>query len=342
MIIEYEYAQLVERREKLIFIDVRTPKEYEEEHIPEAVNIPVFSNEERERIGILYKNQGKKEATREALKIVGAKVYDMYTEFEKVLKKGKKLVVYCARGGMRSSTVTALFRELSLPVLKLSKGYKGYRNYINEKLPKMTEKVKFIVLYGKTGSGKTKILKEMKNMGYDVLDLEGCANHRGSLLGSIGLGSEYSQKYFESLVFESFFSFKTDTVFVEGESRRIGNIVIPIYLYEKILDSEKIYIETDIYKRINIIKEEYLKEEYDKEEIIKAVQKLSRYTGEKQAEEFIESIKNDEFDTVIKDLIEKYYDRVYKTKNKIIEKVFYNENEKKCASEIIKYFIGGE
>ena len=95
-------------------------------------------------------------------------------------------------------------------------------------------------------------------------------------------------------------------------------------------------------KRINIIKEEYLKEEYDKEEIIKAVQKLSKYTGEKQAEEFIESIKNDEFDTVIKDLIEKYYDRVYKTKNKIIEKVFYNENEKKCASEIIKYFIGGE
>ena len=79
--------------------------------------------------------------------------------------------------------------------------------------------------------------------------------------------------------------------------------------------------------RLIIIKEEYLKEEYDKEEIIKAVQKLSKYTGEKQAEEFIENIKNDEFDTVIKDLIEKYYDRVYKTKNKIIEKVFYNENK---------------
>ena len=342
MVAEYEYEKLLERKEKMIFIDVRSPKEYAEGHIPGAVNIPVFSDIEREKVGIIYKKAGKREATREAVKIVGLKVYDIYRKFEEILEKGTKLVIYCARGGMRSSTVAALFKELSLPVLKLSKGYKGYRAYVNKALPEIIKKMRFIVLYGKTGSGKTKILKELQEKGCNVLDLEGCANHRGSLLGSIGLGREYSQKYFESLVLESLLSFRTETVFVEGESQRIGNIVIPIYLYKAILNGEKIYIETDVHRRIDIIKEEYLKEGYDKEEIIKAVHKLSRYIGEKQTEEFIGNIKDNRFDTVIKDLIEKYYDRVYKTKGKTIEKVFYNENEEKCALEIIKYFTGGE
>ncbi|MDO5088537.1 MAG: tRNA 2-selenouridine(34) synthase MnmH, partial [Leptotrichiaceae bacterium] len=191
-----------------------------------------------------------------------------------------------------------------------------------------------------TGSGKKKILKVLEQKGYDVLDLEQCANHRGSLLGNIGLGEKYSQKFFESQVLKKFLAFRSDRIIVEGESKRIGNIVMPGYLYDKILNSRKMLIETQLQKRVEIIKEEYLKESYRKEEIISCLGKLQRYIGEKQVTEYIENIKRDEFDTVIKNLIEKYYDKVYMTKNRVFEKVFYNENEEQCAEQIIEYIFG--
>lgn len=337
MIIEYEYGELLKRRDSLIFIDVRSPVEYKKEHIPGAVNIPVFSDEEREKIGIIYKNEGKRSASEEALKIVGPKLYDIYLKFEENSRKGFKMVVYCARGGMRSSTVSSLFKELSLPTLKLSKGYKGYRNYINEKLPELIAPLRFVVLYGKTGSGKTKILKILKEKGHDVLDLEKYANHRGSLLGSIGLGEQNSQKYFESLLFEEVLSLKNRTVFIEGESQRVGKIFLPQYLYAKIKKSEKIYIETGIEKRIEIIKEEYLKEGYDSREVVEAVKKLSRYIGAERTGELVRGIEKGSYDAVIGDLIENYYDKVYKTKNEMTQRVFYNIDEEKCASEIAEY-----
>ena len=187
---------------------------------------------------------------------------------------------------------------------------------------------------------KTKILKVLEKRGYDVLDLEECANNRGSLLGSIGLGEKYSQKFFESQVLKRFLSFKTKKIIIEGESKRIGNIVMPKYLYEAVINSEKLLVETELAKRIDIIKEEYLKESYEKQEIIETLKKLGRYIGEKQINEYIEKIEKEEYDFVIKELIEKYYDKVYTTKNKVFQKTFYNKNEEECADEIVKYIFG--
>jgi tRNA 2-selenouridine synthase len=340
MIIAQSYEDLLKKNKKLVFIDVRSPKEYKEAHIPEAINIPVFSDSEREKIGTMYKEQGKKEAIKEALKTVGPKVYDIYMEMDKHVEKNSELVVYCARGGMRSSTVVSLFKEFSLPVVKLLKGYKGYRQYLNEKLPEMIENAEFITLYGKTGSGKTKILKVLEKKGYDVLDLEKCANHRGSLLGSIGLGEKYSQKFFESNVLNSFLSFRTGKIIVEGESKRIGNIIMPEYLYRKIINSRKLLIETELKKRIEIIKEDYLKDGYTKEEIIKALKSLERYIGEKQVNEYVKNIEEEEYEVAIKNLIEKYYDKVYTTKHKDFEKTFQNTDEEKCVNEITEYIFG--
>ena len=340
MIIAQSYEELLKKNKKLVFVDVRSPKEYTEAHIPDAINIPVFSDKEREIIGTLYKKEGKKQAIREALKIVGPKVYEIYTEMEKYVERDTEIVVYCARGGMRSSAVVSFFKEFSLPLVKLAKGYKGYRSYLNEKLPEMVAQCEYTALYGKTGSGKTKILKVLEKRGYDVLDLEECANNRGSLLGSIGLGEKYSQKFFESQVLKRFLSFKTKKIIIEGESKRIGNIVMPKYLYEAVINSEKFLIETELAKRIDIIKEEYLKESYEKQEIIETLKKLGRYIGEKQINEYIEKIEKEEYDFVIRELIEKYYDKVYTTKNKIFKKTFYNKNEEECADEIVKYIFG--
>ena len=215
-------------------------------------------------------------------------------------------------------------KELSLPLVKLEGGYKGYRQYINEKLPLLVKKFQFITLYGKTGSGKTDILKRLKNDGYDILDLEACANNRGSLLGDIGLGGRYSQKYFESLVFESLVNAKNDILITEGESRRIGNIVMPTYLYEALINSRKLYIETSLERRT---------------EIIKSIERLKKYINEKQVQEFINGVKNEDYDNVIKDLMIKYYDKVYSSKGKTYERVFNNDNEDRCVKELTDYIF---
>ena len=339
MIGAQKYEDLLKKNKKFIFIDVRSPVEYEEAHIPDAVNIPVFDNAERELIGTLYKKEGKREAIREALKIIGPKIYDIYLEFEKNCEKDHKIVVYCARGGMRSSTITALLKEFSLPLVKLEGGYKGYRQYLNETLPVLIKNFQFITLYGKTGSGKTNLLKKLEELGYDILDLEACANNRGSLLGGIGLGARHSQKYFESLVFESLAKAKGSIILTEGESRRIGNIVMPDFLYNGLINSRKIYVEAGLEKRIETIKKEYIKENYDSGEIVEAVEKLRKYINSKQIDEYVDFINNDKFDFVISDLIEKYYDKVYSNKNKEYEKTFDNNDEERCVREIIEYLF---
>ena len=343
MIIMQSYEKITEKIKKgrkLLFIDVRSPSEYREERIPGAINIPVFSDKEREYIGTLYKVEGKRTAIREAVGIVGKKIQDIYIEFEKNYERDMEIIVYCARGGMRSSTVVSLFKEFSLPVIKLENGYKGYRQFLNENLPQMLKEKEFIVLYGKTGSGKTNILKEIEKKGYDVLDLEKCANHRGSLLGGIGLGGDATQKNFEAYVLDSILKSKSDIIFTEGESKRIGSIVMPNYLFEAVFGARKFFIETDMDKRIKIISEEYLKESYDEKEIFDALEKLSRYIGEKKKNEYVEKLKNKQFDEVIRDLMENYYDKVYKTKSHTFEKTFHNVDEEKCAEDIIKYVFG--
>jgi tRNA 2-selenouridine synthase len=339
MVITRSYEKLSENKGNLIFIDVRTPKEYKEAHIPGAVNIPVFSDKEHEIVGTLYKTEGKRAAIKEALKIVGPKVLDLYTKFEECYDGKKKMAVYCARGGMRSSTITALLKEFSLPLVKLENGYKGYRQYINENLPLLIKKVQFITLYGKTGSGKTDILKRLKSEGYDVLDLEACANNRGSLLGAIGLGEKYSQKYFESLVFESLANAESTTIITEGESRRIGNIVMPPYLYEALINSRKLYIETGLLRRTEIIKKEYLKGDVDQSEIIESIERLRKYINAKQIDEFINDVRNKDYDKVIRDLMVKYYDNAYSSKGKVYEKEFNNDDEDRCVKELTEYIF---
>ena len=339
MVISQSYEKLSANKGKFIFIDVRTPKEYQEAHIPGAVNIPVFSNSEHEIVGTLYKTAGKRTAVKEALKIVGPKVLDLYLKFEECYAEKNKMAVYCARGGMRSSTITALMKEFSLPLVKLENGYKGYRQYINENLPLLVKKFQFITLYGKTGSGKTDILKRMKSEGRDILDLEACANNRGSLLGDIGLGEKHSQKYFESLVFESLVNAETDVILTEGESRRIGNIVMPPFLYEVLVNSRKIYIETSLERRTKIIRKEYLKEGIKQEEIINSIERLRKYINGNQIDEFINDVKNENYDKVISDLMVKYYDRVYSNKGKIYEQTFNNDNEDECVKEITEYIF---
>lgn len=296
---------------KYMLIDVRSPREYKEATIKGAVNIPIFDDEEREAIGYAYINESVEKAKRMGVEAVSKKLPSLYEQFAELDKSYDKLILFCARGGMRSSSLCSLLSSLGLNTFKLRGGYKGYRAFINEELPKVNKKVKYIVLHGKTGVGKTEIIKCLNSRGIDVLDLEEAANHRGSLLGSVGLGEGRSQKMFETLVYEALRNTKTNIVVVEGESKRIGNIIIPEYIYKSMEEGIHILIDAELDFRAELILEEYTKDKNAKEEILKALESLSRYISSKNINSYRELIEKEEYEEAAKELMVKYYDPMY-------------------------------
>src|SRR6056297_1183647 len=185
-----------------IYIDARTKSEYKEATIPGAVNIELLNYEERKMIGTIYKQQSPKKAKLKGVEIVSPKIPKLINKLNHLNEKYDNLILFCSRGGLRSES-PARFAELAgIEVFKLKGGYKSYRNYILDHLNSFDIKSTFVILHGNTGVGKTKILLEIEKMGGSILDLEALANHRGSAFGSIGLGSPYNQKMFDSLLYE--------------------------------------------------------------------------------------------------------------------------------------------
>lgn len=327
----------------VIFIDVRSPKEYNDATIPGATNIPLFDDEERNNIGWVYVNQDVERAKALGVEAVSKKLPSIFSQLNTLDKKYDKLILFCARGGMRSSSLTALLGTLGLNTFKLSGGYKGYRAFINQMLPTVNENVKYIVLHGKTGVGKTELLKVLKLKGFNVLDLEEAANHRGSLLGSVGLNRERSQKQFEALIYEALKVRNSEIVFVEGESKRIGNIIIPDFLYKRMEEGIHVLVDANIDFRCKLIIDEYTKKENSKEDILNSLDLLRKYISSDRIDHYKELINKGNYNSVAEDLMLKYYDPMYlngikkykfdlevnvssidQTSNEI-EKWFYNE-----------------
>ncbi|MEG1255965.1 tRNA 2-selenouridine(34) synthase MnmH [Clostridium sp.] len=294
-----------------VLVDVRSSGEFEEATINGAVSIPLFNDEERAIIGTIYTRKSTEEAKKLGVEIVSKKLPFIYDKIYELEKQHKNVVLFCARGGMRSASITDLLCALGMRVRRIQGGYKGYRAFINEELPKVNEKVSYIVLHGNTGVGKTEILKKLKADGYDVLDLEGCANHRGSILGSVGLGSGTTQKQFESNVYEELKAVKGKYVFIEAESKRIGRVLIPDYIHEYMKKGIHIFVDAPIEFRSKIIIDEYTKSSSFKEEICEALRKLQKHISEKNIEAYCDMVEKDEFNEVVKELMVKYYDPLY-------------------------------
>lgn len=348
--IEYKDIDKI-KDEEIIIIDVRSPMEYREATIPGAINLPLFTDEERQIIGWTYVNESVDKAKKLGIEAVSKKLPQLYESIYELDKNKKKLLFFCARGGMRSSSLCSLLNSLGIDAIKLSGGYKGYRKYINESLIKANEGINYIVLHGKTGVGKTELLYSLKEKGFDVLDLEGAANHRGSLLGSVGLGEARSQKMFESIVYESLKNRKTNHVFVEAESKRIGNVIIPDYIYKSMSEGRHILVEAELDFRAELLVKEYTKVEKHKDDMLNALEALSKYISENNINRYRGMILNNNYHEAAKELMEKYYDPMYTHEIKKYEydlKINMENIESSCAEiekwlqcYILKYF-GGE
>lgn len=318
-----------------ILIDVRSPGEYDSETIIPAINIPIFNNKEREIIGTAYKKESSEKAKRLGIEFVSKKLPMMYKEISELDKKYKNLIFFCARGGYRSTSIVSLLNSIGINAIKLNDGYKGYRKHINENLPTIVEDVKFVVLYGNTGTGKTEILKSLRKLGMNVLDLEGAANHRGSTLGSVGLGEQTTQKMFESIIYKVLKERKGNLVFIEGESRRIGRDVIPEYIFNKMKEGIHINIEADLEYRIETISKDYL--DGTDEELIDSLYYLRKYLGNDKIDFYINLIKEKNYKQVIKELMLIYYDPLYKNNTRNIIESFHNSDHLATAENIVDW-----
>lgn len=334
-IISYKDAENIKRKSKTIFIDVRSPKEYSLETIPGSINIPLLNNKEREIVGTAYRKESSDKAKKLGVEFVSKKLPIIYEEISSLNNKYDNLIFFCARGGYRSSSIVSVLNSIGVKTIKLEGGYKGYRKHIMEELPNMVNDIDFIVLYGNTGTGKTKILKYLRREGMNVVDLEGDANHRGSTLGGVGLGDQTSQKEFESLIYNDLKARNNNLVFIEGESRRIGKDVVPEYLFNRMKEGIHVNIEADLDYRVQTILNDYVHGTDD--ELINSLNYLRQHLGNSKIDTYISLIKKKNYAKVIEELMINYYDPLYENNTRNIIKNFHNSDHLTTAKKIIKW-----
>ncbi|WP_028782496.1 tRNA 2-selenouridine(34) synthase MnmH [Thalassobacillus devorans] len=292
-------------------VDVRTPKEFEEFHIPGAINLPIFSNEERVTVGTTYKQVGKEEAKELGLSLVSPKLPEFYKR-AKAISNGRPIVIYCWRGGMRSRTLATVFEVMGLKCFQLEGGIRSFRKKVVADLEAIARlKRTFIVLEGLTGTKKTEILEQLQEQNYPVLDLEGLAAHRGSVFGRVDL-PDRSQKDFDVRLWERIQEIgETDYYIIESESKRLGNIEIPKFIMDGKQIGPRIQVHTSIPVRIDTILATYQPEQ-NHEAIEKAWEIIRKRTAAEAREIIDEALAARDYRTVTEQLLNHYYDPKYK------------------------------
>lgn len=286
-----------------IIVDTRSPSEYEHDHIPGSVNIPIFENNERDEIGKLYKADQKK-AFNLGLEYYSKKLPNLVGDIRKL--PDKPVVIYCFRGGMRSKAITQMADLIGYEAYQLEGGYKAYRAYVRENLYNYMPPFRFVVLWGKTGTAKTRIIQKLE----PAIDLEGLAQHRSSLFGGIGLEPR-SQKMFESLLFFELKKHEDEKfVFTEGESQKIGDVIIPNAVYKAIKEGINVRVEAGMERRVQVTVDEYFKPEW-KEDIKSVIRKLRQKLGGEKTERLLQQMDDNEFEKVAETLLTDYYDPLY-------------------------------
>ena len=326
-------------------IDVRSPLEFAEDHIVGAINCPVLSDLERQKVGTIYKKESSFKA-----KIIGssltAKNIAFHIENNFMEKKGSwQPLIYCWRGGQRSKAFSIVLSEVGWRTNQLKGGYKEYRNQVINFLDNIGPKLKITLISGKTGSAKTKILKSIENEGGQILDLEGLANHKGSLLGKIPDLIQPSQKFFESLIFNKIQNLNLkDKIYIEAESSKIGNIHIPKSIWKKMIKSPRIEISANVELRAKFLVSDYDYMCNNPTLINPIIKGLKNRLSKELFDEWTNLIDRKKWFDLTKSFLENHYDPSYssntiKNDRKVIKKItatsLNNSDIKDIAKKIL-------
>jgi tRNA 2-selenouridine synthase len=301
-----EIEEFMSRSQNVQVVDVRSQGEYDQGHIPGAINIPLFDNEERAIVGTIFKNSGRDAAVLKGLELAGPQLAGFVKRLYPVAPN-KEVLVHCWRGGMRSGQMAWLFDQAGFRTAMLSGGYKSYRRFIRESYSRMTN---CIVIGGMTGSGKTDLLHHLSSMGEQILDLEMIACHRGSVFGGLGQERQPTNEQFENNIYGFWRNFDFDKrIWIEDESRAIGNVTIPDPLFRTITSSPMIEIEIQTEKRIRRLVREY--SGFNKELLKEALIRISEKLGGARTKQALEAIDNDDFESTVQIALA-YYDKSYR------------------------------
>lgn len=300
-------------------IDLRSPAEFAQGHIPGATNLPLFDNDERAEIGTLYKQQGRQAAVLHGLALVGPRMVSLGTALLAALAEHRTassaaaqphnapcLRLHCWRGGMRSGSVAWLAGQLDLPVLLLGGGYKAYRHWVLELFERPWP---LRLLGGRTGCGKTDLLLALRQQGVAVLDLEGRAHHRGSSFGALGLPPQPSSEHYENLLAADLASLQgADEIWLEAESSQVGRCRIPAGLWRQMKEAPALEIQRPLEQRVSQLVAIYGLQ--DPAGLAEATQRIAKRLGPQRTALALEAIAAADWASACRQMLD-YYDRCY-------------------------------
>ncbi|RMH79912.1 MAG: tRNA 2-selenouridine(34) synthase MnmH [Acidobacteria bacterium] len=313
---EIEAWQIYELEDRIL-VDIRSPEEFKDFHIPGAVNLPLFDDYEKRIIGLLYRERGLEEAKEAGYKIAGGKVGRFIERFEQLRRQYKHVVVYCWRGGLRSKELCKVLKSYGIDVYRLIGGYRAYRNYILSDMGRILEDRSLLVLTGKTGVGKTKLIRRLKQEGFPAVDLEHLAQNRGSVFGKMGMDDKLiSQKMFDALLYEELRSLQQKLLITEDESRCIGRVHLPQAFWDSKEKGTFVEITADLRTRVKNIIEEYTAKPGWEMQANLSLERIRKYLSTaqyKQAKELLKLGRVEELATL---LMVEYYDKRYRLEKK--------------------------
>lgn len=294
-------------------IDVRSPAEFAEDHVPGAISAPVLDNEERARVGTLYKQVSPFDAKKLGAALVAKNIARHIEERFSAMPRAWRPLVYCWRGGKRSGAMAHILREIGWDAWSIEGGYKAYRHFIVDTLSTLPLQFGFRVIHGTTGSGKSRLLHALAKTGAQVLDLEGLAAHRGSVLGTLPDRPQPAQKMFETLLWDALRSFDpAKPVYVEGESKKIGQLQVPEALMHTMRASACVLLEAGRETRIRLLSDEYRHFFADPSVLYAQLDCLAGLHGAKVIEDWKAMAARGEWDALVGTLLEDHYDPAYR------------------------------
>lgn len=315
--------QFLELSETHPVLDVRSPGEFLQAHIPGAYSLPLFTDEERKVVGTTYKQQSREKAIKTGLDYFGVKMRKMVEDVENILSTytkednstnaskppsgGRGVLVHCWRGGMRSAGVAWLLDLYGYKVYTLAGGYKAYRKWVIEQFEKQYA---LSVLGGYTGSGKTLVLYELQKRGHAVINLEAIAHHKGSAFGGLGETPQPRQEMFENLLAKELSSLaEKNKIWLEDESQRIGNLNIPPPLWKQMRSNPVYFMEMPFEERLNYITKDY--GIFEKEKLVTAIMRIQKRLGGLETKTAINFLLENNYKECFRILLF-YYDKQYK------------------------------
>ena len=293
-------------------LDARSPAEYADDHLPDAISVPVLDDDERALVGTLHARAGAFEAKKVGAALVSRRIGDIVDAVARDKPRDWAPLVYCWRGGKRSGSLAHVLNEIGFPAVQLEGGYRTWRRHVVARLATLPAAFRYRVVCGVTGSGKSRLLAALESEGAQVLDLEALARHRGSLLGDLPGAPQPSQKAFETAIHETYARFDPRrVVWVESESRKIGVLQVPDALLERMRSAPCVRVELPPASRVALLKEEYAHFLADPGALSARLARMKEMHGQATIGRWSALAHAGDFDALVAELLESHYDPTY-------------------------------